>query len=750
MPDLSEIFSHENLPELTSGKTLQDKDLLVDPATLGAEGSLSIENEDVTFSIGASSGLVIQLFNDEDDVDDEELINVDAPFIPVDYGSQAFLKYSLFVNPKAKGSATLKDVGFEFDADRIIETGLYAPHSSTDGIGNAVASDIATVKTIFKWSDVEGLEDKKSLYFLTRGNLTGKVSVSWSDILSKSLNSLGALLQLPEDISLDISLSPSFAASYQIQVKDDFLYAIHRNEDRFDVKVTKAISTDQSAKMSASVGAAFANPEELEGALETLVDKIIESATGYAKDKVSELIDKAIQGLTNDGENETITEIIDRLDLEEELDPFEAVQEYLDKIEEKAKEVIETIAKANVKLSFSYEYQRISTKKELLLASFNTETLKAYHGDFLRFKLGAFVDNYPDLSEAQVALKQYLNEKTITLKKSWGFGFSFGKKTLFSGKDYSNTNETVRKNIQGGQQVALDTTRGYEGKLGSTEKWMGTIAAEMQSFSVSGPPKMREFQYSMSLQMQTIAKITSGDQLIQFLDLGVLWGALDASEIERLVEKYLDTLAAEDSVSLEAKINFTDTAFQAMIHNIGINSMNETNMSLLAKALAGGMDQHNDFPELESVETRIRSYAPVWKFFLEKPKKSNSTYRKAGVTQLKNLGIGSRAKLLEDTHGISPILKMNPNTYKDLSGFMLGITDLSKGIRNNVSYQGEIEESMEQIQRFFKQSHYVRSAGAFFNQYLEQNAFLQEKVERILTITYGEGDGETAINIAKG
>ncbi len=748
MENLSQIFQSDQYPELASNKALKDKDLLVEPKTLSADRSHPIEHDEVTFSIGADTGLIVQLFNDQDDKDDEKLINVDKELVSIDYDSLAFLKYSLFVHPKVKGSASLKDIGFELDTDQVIESGLYSLHDNTADIRSSVVRDLTSFKTVFKWEDIENLEDKNVLYLTTRGKLSAKVSVSWSDVISKSLNTIGSLLNLPEGITLDIDLTPSLSASYSLSVEDDFLYAICRNDERYEVKLTKAISTDQTAKLKASIGAGFSDPDAVEEVLGQLLGEVIESATGCAQDKIEELIEKAIDGITNEGENELISEIIERLDLEEKANPGEALKEYIDQLEEKAKEIIGEVAKASVKLSFSYEYQRLSSQKELLRASFSKTTLERYHNKFLKFKLGDFVDDYSVYTEDDVNVLSYINEKKVTVKQSWGFGFSLGKKALFSGKDYVNNNEVVRKNIEGKQQVALDTIRGYKSELGVQERWQGNLAAEMPSFSKTETPTMREFQYSLALQLQTIRDIRQESHLMYFLDLGVLWGAIEANEVDRLFLKYYGLLKGQQDVSLEAKMILSDTVFQAFIHQIGSNGLNNTNRELLSASLAGAMDYHEDFAELSTVPNRVRAYAPIWMYFLNHPKKKRKVFRNGAIDHIKKeFGIGNRAELLEESNGISPLLKMNPNTFGDLTAFVLGMSDLSKGIKNNTHYQGEIEDSMQSMRRFLQQSHYVRTLGAFFKAYLELNPYLKERAELILTITYGEGTDEKMISI---
>ena len=83
------------------------------------------------------------------------------------------------------------------------------------------------------------------------------------------------------------------------------------------------------------------------------------------------------------------------------------------------------------------------------------------------------------------------------------------------------------------------------------------------------------------------------------MDLGVLWGAVNQNEVERLVAKYFTDLQKQSRATLEAKLILPNHAMRPLIHQISRNGFSETNLNYLAKSFASSMSYWEDF-EIES------------------------------------------------------------------------------------------------------------------------------------------------------
>ncbi|MGB3465637.1 MAG: hypothetical protein WBA74_10215 [Cyclobacteriaceae bacterium] len=750
--DLKDIFNTDQVPQLVKGKLLKEKDLLTEPVDATATASFPIKTSAATFSIGASSQLRVALFNDIDDPDEANIINSDDPLIAPDYSTSAALKYYLTVKAKANGAGTLKDIGFDLDAEGLIETGLYTTHPNDEKIRDAVLKDLSSFPVIFRFEDISNLEAGKTLYLRSAGRLSAKMAVSWSDIFSKSIGKLAELI--PEELSVDISIGASASATFDISVTDDFLYAVQKQDNgKLLVKIYKSDTTETSGKVSASVGASFADPDQLYQDLNKLADKFAESVTGKSTELVNELIEKSKANQLTAEESAYLQEITNRLGIEGE-NLTGQLTDRLDKLREQAKSIISTVATASVNLSFSYEYKRISTSQELLQAVFEEEVLSAYHDEFLRFKLKNFLGKTMEAggSIAGVEVQQYLHEKQITTNKSWGFGFSVAGKG-FSGRDFENIDRVVRKNILEKQQVVIDITRGYESKwFGTNVSWLGNLNAEMDGFSVLDHPTMREFDYSLYLNMNYVWR-PDEKKLREFLDLGVLWQAVAQDETDRLVLKYGDQIYGSNA-TCEARLAIPDSVMRPLIHQIARNGLNDQISQLLAESFASAMSYWDRFEERQIVQRRQEIYTSLWKYYLDNPKRSPSHYANvATATLVKTIGNNSLSKgetNFYQTGGseyYASLISSHKRLFSDTKHFIKGFTMLSNALSKNALYDGEFVTAYKSISQFFDQSYYVRAAGAFLTKLINANPLWKDQYERVLTITYGEGDNEQVINI---
>ncbi len=186
MEKLIKIF--EPVGELLTSKLLKDKNLMVEPVKVQAGEPYLINHDHVNFSIGAQSSLSVQLFNDEADKDENELIST-KPISPIffDPETEAFLKYEAAISPKAKGAFSLQDLGFDFEISAGVKAVFYKIHKNSEAIQEAFSSDMENFLTIFKWEDVLKLEVGDAVCFNVDGKLNSALKISWSNILSQSL-----------------------------------------------------------------------------------------------------------------------------------------------------------------------------------------------------------------------------------------------------------------------------------------------------------------------------------------------------------------------------------------------------------------------------------------------------------------------------------------------------------------------------------------------------------------------------------
>ena len=176
MENLQAIFAQTG--ELSSNEKLSDKSTLVQPILVSAGKAYPVNAGDVTFSIGASTNLSIQLFNDEDDKDEDGFLSTKDTDITFNTATDAYLKYAILVNAKAnaQGKSTA-DIGFGFavSAGITLKNLFYKKHNNADALKDDFLFDVSNFKTIFKFEDVQNLELNDALCFKAATQLSSNI-----------------------------------------------------------------------------------------------------------------------------------------------------------------------------------------------------------------------------------------------------------------------------------------------------------------------------------------------------------------------------------------------------------------------------------------------------------------------------------------------------------------------------------------------------------------------------------------------
>jgi hypothetical protein len=757
MENIEEIF----LPvaELLTDKKLKDKDLMTKPVELKAEKSYPINQGDVTFSIGAQASLSAQLFNDENDVDPEGFISA-APstYISFKPASQAYLKYQAAVLPKANGKGTIQDIGFEFEMEAGVKAAYYKAHGNNEVIRDAFAGDITEVLTIFKLDDVKKLAINDAVSFNVNGKLSAGLKISWSNIFSQSMSALTSSLPLP--LTLDINLSPELTASFNVTVSDQFSYFIKRiKADRLFVAVSKIKSSKTTGSLGASIGISFSKPEELEKQLNALVDELIKAIVK----KAGSSVEKAIEAVKNEtgsaAQNTLIAEVAELLGLTGVTDLITKVEDRWKKLKEDIKASIKKVAEINAELSFTYEYERIKEGKELFAINISDASLKDYHPSLLRFKISDLLEGLTKGSVTDAELVKYVNQTSLTIKKTWGFGFkAFGKK-LLEGRDFdtkkTEEEETLRVNFTKQKQVSQQRSVGYYWKLGACEgKWLTEMNAKMKNYSASSEPHFSEVDLSWYLNMVTKdPRVKEGD-LRAYFDMGVLWGSIQQHDVNGLVEKYLPLLKNK-SATFESKLILSEMATRTVIQQAGFHQSDKTNLEYMARSLAAAMSFFEGIALRTDVQAREEAYAPLWLDYLKSPDQNTRDLASKAFYHLRQqphakpdlLALEKNAGFNNQGIWFADVVYTNP-PFNAVDLLFKGLSELSTKINANAPLASNFLNATDKLSATAKQSYFVRTLGSFLSRYASQNTMLKKEVQRVFTITYEEAGKEQVVNLS--
>ncbi|HVR39755.1 MAG TPA: hypothetical protein VMU84_11720, partial [Thermoanaerobaculia bacterium] len=195
MADIT-IINWDKVKDSFIDKTLATlKDATVANADVSAAPKVGIEGVELSFD--ASAKLTISAFNESTDTDDEQVVGVAGsktadgdtldPKIPY-IAENAWLRYSLVGELTAGVKASLNAVGVGVDAESQIVFSDYRVHKPADAADTTVLSDLAAPRTALKIDDIRDLGNSEALYYELRGKLAFSVTVSWSDIYTKTLS----------------------------------------------------------------------------------------------------------------------------------------------------------------------------------------------------------------------------------------------------------------------------------------------------------------------------------------------------------------------------------------------------------------------------------------------------------------------------------------------------------------------------------------------------------------------------------
>jgi len=744
MEDLSQTY--QAIKELLHPKALKEKDLMSheNPINLKADKSYPITLDEVTFSFGLGAAMEVELFNDENDVDDNAFLSCKETPIVLNTATDAYLKYTNMVSAKANQQVTLSEIGFDMDlsAAGSARSVYYKKHANGQLVRDAFVEDLKHFRTIFKWEDVEGLEENNGLGFLASGSLSCNLKMSWSNILATGITTLSSKLPLP--VTLDISLVPSLTASFNVSVTDDFAYLLKKQaNNQFLVSITKKKSSSVGVGLGASIGVKFADPDELGKQVGALCDKIVQSVLGNT---ITE-INTAVQNFKQGKKSPIVEKLFTLFHLDKLPQPIDLLTPALKQLEQDIVNAITKLATESVSFSVSYQYNRIKAETELLSGVIASSDLKKYHDDLLRFKTGKLLDAVRSAA-IPFSLKSYLNETVLTITRSWGLGLTLFDFTILTGKDYKESKDTIQTDLNRTKsKILLDRTEGYKWKLlKGSGSWMGQVSAAMPEFS----PVSTLDKFGFTWLFNTVLKDPNmGEKDLRgYLDSASLWGAVNTGDVDALVRKY-DALKGKE-VIVEEKLLFPDAVLRVLLQAIAADGWGPANKKQLSRAMAGSMTFLPEFSLRANPQVRQEVYASLWANYLDDPGGEPSDYAALAGSEIQGMDDADHLAEFEGrpenwTFGDSfaGVIRSNPDLQGYLKSFIMGIVGLQGKIQSQANYT-QFDRAYSDITGYMKYPFGFTAAGRFLL-LCAVDANLAKDVKKVLTLSYGPENSRTVV-----
>ncbi|HKQ73114.1 MAG TPA: hypothetical protein VJ810_05260 [Blastocatellia bacterium] len=727
------------------------------------EGTQTLQGIGFTFGVETRAG--VEAFNAPSDEDKDGVAgppNDDpmlAPAVVLDQ-ERAWLKYRVDTKAKVQAKAKFAPVSFKVDGNfGVVFTDFHA-HDIHTSVGEAVAEDLTRLRFAGNPNDILELGQGEALSYQVRGELSASVTLSWSDVFTANLNALSGLLKKGAALALEIGGN----VTVSVGTVDDFrVVFLNGGDGKTRVIIKKADARKLGVNSSFGLTLGFADPKAVKEAL----NGFIKAIAGEEIAAIDELIGQASLSALSDPQRKLIVALFERLGVKAEEQPWNALQAKWKELKDRAEMAIKQIAESKVSLGFKYEYARVKTGDTLLEVELDETRLRQFHNELMLCDtegLLAWVGAHPESG----ALKRYLYHKKLTRTHAWGFTLGIGPWIKIGGLDKKELKAVIREDlVNNRKQIAYRGVREYSSSgFSDKDKWTSDFNAAMPKFSIGPEPTAAEFEYGLHFRFEWEEKKLSEGEIDCYVDHACIWRALNIGQAEEVKKAVGDRMGRKAKVSVDLKFN--DELLRKLLP-LAASLANDQNAGNAAgaRALARAMPYWSIFEARQNPLFREVCYAPLWKFYFEHDDLFAGAYAPVAAKWIRDLTDIPEHQLLA-THeagvGGQPVYQ-NPNTFAGqiyLNGsdsdndysvvhdcwkaFLDELRRLNHALApgNSAPHQ-EIEKVFKGLSRFWSQSLFVRAAGAFLIDLAATQNALLSKLERSMTVSLIEGEGEVIL-----
>jgi hypothetical protein len=640
--------------------------------------------EDIPFSLEALKGSIsgvasVFCFNAKDDSDSDNVIaplpSAPSPsdvLPPIQFNSEyCWLKYG--VNAALKGSAQYSndelDIGIEAGASLSLLS--YRAHTPTKGLGTAIVNDALSFPVIFNIDDVKALAPGEATVLETTGKLKARATFSYSDVISNNIALFSNLLSQGE--LLNIKLDASVSAKVEVVLDGGFKVIFSNNGDLTKLAIKKSSKYSLGASITAGFDAQLADPEAFKNAYTAIATGVF----GMVESKLDEI--KALASFDNlsDQERQLVGELMERLGLSVE-DQIEDLKKKISDVESKIKKGIEIAANTTAKLSFEYEYDRLTEFQSIIEADLTLSGLESVHQSALFGRVKNIVDDGTDIK-----ITRFFYQKSTLVKHAWGFNLGFGSWSAM-GKDTRSFKTIETRNRHGHVKLSTIGLRGYESDyMGEQREFSLGFDATMPEFKAT-TPDVSDFELGFTLIDSTEQASLDGTEFDDLIDSLAVWGLTPSVEKENISEAK-GTLKSALVEATDIKL----TKVMKISHETFVNllpALSNYDVHTLANCLAAALPIDNrDMPLREAVSFRKALYSPLFVDYLNKRIRDHNQMADAASSFLRRQGYPKLARqekmwrnVVQKDRRIAGVVHNHRSIRTDLSNLCKGFLKLQK------------------------------------------------------------------------
>jgi hypothetical protein len=726
--------------QLISNEPLGSKSIDSKPVGIGLEANLSFGGDDKAgLAINSRGGFSVAILNDPTDPDEDGIFgskDVDTadgslpPQLRFD-PARAYLKIRAEAGVKATGSLPLGAfVGIDAEAEASAIFADYRAHKPSERARAAFKVDIGKARFATKLQDVLALETGEALAFRFGGKVSVDVTVSWSDLFTGQLGSLGKALGTTTPIAVSIKAGAS--VSFGVGISDDFLIVFSRvDANRWRAGIRKVKSTRIAPSVDAGIDVGLANPGQLQELIATALDGVL----GAPLDKVQEVLKASSLESLSPTQRKIAQALLDRFLLKGEMATIGALRDRVTKIREKIAGNIEKVLTTRIALSFAYEYNRITTNTNLLQATFTAKAIKALHPDLAKGKSQSTVEAIRG-EKSGIELELYLNQKEITRTQSWGFTLGFGKWATIGGKDFKKVSTVRRTDFMNRVQDSYLGARSYTGMwVGEKSEWGVDLKADMKNYSTD--PLVNDFSFGIHLHWLIEQKELSPGELEEWLDSGVVWRVFREEDVIDTRARLAPALSG--GATLNVQLTIPNGVVRAVLPVLAASPIES-----FAPMLALAMPWMKISDVRQSAARRRQLYTPLWALYLAHPDHTQGQFAAAAEQHVKEAGrteliLTERTPFGPNPFSFAGLTHINGNTLGACAAFTRGCSILNTAINSGARNQKTIDKAVGEMDDLWQQSHHVRAIGAYLLDAAERAGVLAD-VTRTMTVEMDDAD----------
>jgi hypothetical protein len=726
--------------QLISNQPLGSKSIDSKPVGIGLEANLSFGGDDSAgLSINSRGSFTVAILNDANDPDEDGVFGSTAvktadgalpPQLSFD-PALAYVKFRAEAGVKATGSLPLGAfVGIDAEAEASAIFADYRVHQPSEQARAAFTMDISNARFATKLQDVLALKAGEALAFRFGGKVSAAVTVSWSDLFTGQLGSLGKLLGTTTPIAMSIKAGAS--VSFGVGVSDDFLIVFSRvDASRWRAGIRKVKSTRIAPSVDAGIDVGLANP----GQLQELISATLDGVLGAPLEKVQEVLKAPSLDSLGSTQRKIAQALLDRLGLKDEMATSEALRARVAAIREKIAGNIEKVLKTRIALSFAYEYNRMTADTNLLQATFTAEAITALHPDVIKGKSQSTVEAIR-AGRSGIDLELYLNQKEITRTHCWGFTLGFGKWATIGGKDFKTVSTIRRTDFQNRVQDSYLGARSYTGTwVDEKSEWGVDLKADMKNYSAE--PLVNDFSFGIHLLWVVEQRDLSASELEEWLDSGVVWRVFREQDVIDIRARLAPALSSR--ASLNVQLTIPNSVVRAVLPALAVSPIES-----FAPALALAMPWMKVSDVRQSAARRRQLYAPLWAMYLTHPDHTQGQFAAAAERHVKKAGrteliLTERTPVGPNAFSFAGLTHINGDTLGACAAFTRGSNILNTAINSGARNQKTIDKAVGEMDDLWQQSHHVRAIGAYLLDAAERAGVLAD-VTRTMTVDVDDMD----------